>query len=57
MFLFLFFPVVTLALSGPEEALILVWLCLKRTSQVYVHIGLIVVRNILRVMHRHSGDE
>ena len=23
----------------------------------YVHFGLIVVRNILRVMHRHSGDD
>ena len=52
-----FFPLVTLALSGPEEALILVWLRLEGTSQFYVCIDLIVVRNILRVMHRHSGDE
>ena len=52
-----FFPLVMLATSGPEEALILVWWWLEGTSQYYVSIGLIVVRNILRVMHRHSGDE
>ena len=52
-----FFPLVMLALSGPEEALILVWWCLEGTSQYYVRIGLIVVRNMLRVVHRHSGDE
>ena len=51
------FPLVTLTLSGREEALILVWWCLKRTPQLYVHIGLIVVRNIRRVVHMRSGDE
>ena len=30
---------------------------LGRAFQFYVHIGLIAVRNILRVAHRHSGDE
>ena len=48
-------PLVTLALSGPEETLILVWWCLEGTSRFYVHIDLIVVRHILRVVH--SGDE
>ena len=43
--------------SGPKEALILMWGLLEGTSQYYVHIGLIVVRTILRVRHRHSGDE
>ena len=33
------------------------WQCLKGTSHFYVHIGLIVVKNILRVVHRHSSDE
>ena len=35
----------------------MVWQCMEGTSQFYVCIDLIVVRNILRVMHRHSGDE
>ena len=35
---------VTPALSRSEEAVILVWRCLERTSQFYVHVGLIVVR-------------
>ena len=52
-----FFPLVTLPLRGPEEALILVWRCLEGTSQVYVHTGFIVVKNILRVVHRHSDDK
>ena len=52
-----FFPLVTLALSGPEEDLIPVWWCLEGTSQFKVRAGLIVVRNILRVVHKHSGDE
>ena len=63
-----FFPLVILTLSGPEEALVwwlwhggpeesLVWSLLEGTSQFYVSISLIVVRNILRVMHRHSGEE
>ena len=30
---------------------------MEETSQFYVPICLIVVRNILRVMHRHSGDK
>ena len=34
----------TLALSGSEEVVILVWKCLERTSQFYVRVGLIVVR-------------
>ena len=38
------FSLVTLALSGSEEAIILVWRCLERTSQFYVRVGLIVVR-------------
>ena len=28
-----------------------------QTSQFYVSISLVVIRNILRVVHRHSGDE
>ena len=52
-----FFPLVTLALSGPEKALILVWWRLEGTSRFHVCIGLTVVKNILRVMHRHSGDK
>ena len=51
------YPLVTLALSGPEEALILVWRRLEGTSQFHVSFGLTVVRNILRVVDRHSGDE
>ena len=39
-----FLSLVTLALSGSEEAIILVWGCLERTSQFYVRVGLIVVR-------------
>ena len=35
----------------------MVWWWLEGISQFYVCTGLIVVRNILRVMHRHSGDE
>ena len=38
-------------------SLILGWWCLEGTSQLYVCIGVIVVRNILRVVHTHSGDE
>ena len=30
---------------------------MEGTSQFYVHTGLIVVRNILRIVHRHSCDE
>ena len=30
---------------------------MEGTSQFYVHIGLFVVRKILGVVHRHSGDE
>ena len=52
-----FFPLVSLARSGLEEFLILVWWHLEGTSQYYVCIGLFVVRNILRVVHRHSGDK
>ena len=33
------------------------WRRLEGPSQFQVRIGLIVVRNILRVRHRHSGDE
>ena len=39
-----FFSLVTPALSGSEQAIILVWRCLERTSQFYVRVGLIVVR-------------
>ena len=39
-----FFSLVMPALSGSEEAVILVWSCLERTSQFYVCVGLIVVR-------------
>ena len=39
-----FFSLVTPALSGSEEAVILVWSCLERTSQFYVCVGLIVLR-------------
>ena len=39
-----FFSLITLAFSGSEEAVILVWCCLERTSQFYVCISLIVVR-------------
>ena len=30
---------------------------MEETSQFYVRIGLIVDRNILRVVYRHSGDK
>ena len=30
---------------------------MEGTSQFYVRIGLIVVKNILRVVHRHSGEK
>ena len=33
------------------------WSGLERTSQFYVSISHIVVKNILRVMPRNSGDE
>jgi hypothetical protein len=39
-----FFSLVTPALSGSEQAIILVWRCLERTSQFYVRVGLIVVK-------------
>ena len=48
------------SLASPSPSLllslILVWRHLEGTSQFYVRIGLVVVRNILRVVHRHSGD-
>ena len=33
------------------------WWRLEETSQFHVHISLTVVGSILRVVHRHSGDE
>ena len=30
---------------------------MEGSSQFYVHISHIVVRNLLRALHRHSGDE
>ena len=49
------------SLASPSPSLllslILVWCCLEGTSWFYVHTSFIVVRNILRVMHRHLGDE
>ena len=49
----------SLASTSPSLllSLILVWQHLEGTSQFYVRTSLIVVRNILRVVHRHSGDE
>ena len=38
-------------------SLILMWWRLEGTSQFYVRISLIVVRNTHRAVHRHSGDE
>ena len=35
----------------------MVWLGLKGKSQFYVHISHTVVRNLLRVVPWHSGDE
>ena len=52
---------INFSLASPSPSLflllILVWWYLERTSQFYVPTGLIVVRNILRVMNRHSGDK
>ena len=46
------------SLASPSPSLllllILVWWCLKGTYQFYIHTGLIVVRNILRVMQRQE---
>ena len=49
------------SLASPSPSLllslILVWQHLEGTSQFYVRTSLIVVRNILSIMHRHSGDK
>ena len=49
------------SLASPSPSLllslILMWQHLEGTSQFYVRTSLIVVRNILSIMHRHSGDK